>query len=160
MVDMWIAGPDEKEMLVGLIREFHHELVEIIDEIIIIMKEKPSNLDANPGYICHGVVKKAPPIMDLIVESQSGVGVKFIFEISSSSWQSFGYKQRVALMDHLLCSCKAVETKSGDVRYTTVKPEIQMFKDEIRRHGVWIDTPSSDDTKVVDILESVMCQEE
>lgn len=151
MVDIWIAGDEVYSMMRDVLKEHHKGLYEWVDEIAIIMRDK--EIPDNPSM--YGTVKKASPIVSLLLESESGTPLKYIFEINAQCWNAFSDNQRIGLLDHLLCSCSVEYNDKSDVyKFGLKKPDIQMFKEEVKRNGVWMDL-SEEGSSGADVVQKV-----
>ena len=62
---------------------------------------------------------------------------KFIITLAMDSWSTLDDKERIALLDHHLCACKAEEKTGGNMGYSLVPPDVAFYQEEIVRHGMW-----------------------
>jgi hypothetical protein len=162
-VDLWLAGPETRKLMEKAIAEWHPHLASIDSMIAIIMRDPAAK---SGGVVNLGASKKASPM----IRTLSPEKYIFILEIAAAEWNDLSDSQRIALMDHLLCQCGINEGDEEDaeeedadvpkpkkrgrprksveqeVTYYIKKPEVQMFKEEIQRHGVWMDISSKKDS--------------
>lgn len=153
MADLWVANSEVYEVMKKVLRECHVHLLEIIDEIRIVMTEKASMSCPT------GSTKKINQVSGVIIEAETGKDVKFVLEIPADVWGILSNDGREALMDHRLCACGLdYNEETEEIKYSVRKPEIQMFKGEIRRRGVWMDISEEGDgcNDIVDKVESAV----
>jgi hypothetical protein len=158
-VDMWEGNSVVHETLTKLIANYHPDLALVSDQIAIIFKEKSTPApsaegevqgkkrgrkpkeDAKPKKIVYGKAKKAPAILSVLGKKN----YVYILEINANEYNNLNDKQKVALFDHLLCSCHVeFNEETGDPTYSIGKPDFSFFIGEIQRHGIWQDIPIED----------------
>jgi hypothetical protein len=61
----------------------------------------------------------------------------FVIEISHDIWVDLSPKQRLALVDHELCHCRAMENDAGELELSTVGHDVEEFVGIVSRHGLW-----------------------
>ena len=62
----------------------------------------------------------------------------FILEIAQDQWSLLDAKQQEALLDHLLCACRAdFDEKKGSVKFSVAKPDVMAFRENVERYGMW-----------------------
>jgi hypothetical protein len=134
MADIFLMeGPEMQKRLDYAIANWHPDLALAHDKIAVVMREKASK---SGGVVVLGKSKKASPILQILGKKN----YVFILELALDEWQPMPEENKMALLDHLLCACGVkTDEKSGGLSYFIKKPEIQMFKAELRRHGVWMD---------------------
>lgn len=138
--DIWKAGSDVEKVKKDLIAQYHPDLAIIEEEIVIIFKEKSSIAS---GKVIAGKTKKAPPILGVLTDKK--FEYRFIIELGADTWATLDDKQRVALIDHHLCSMECVEdADSGEIKCSVKPPDFSGYKEEFERHGMW--RPLDDDT--------------
>jgi len=138
-MDLWEAGSDINDIVHKLVAEFHPHLALIVDDIAVVFREKATK---KGGVIIPGKVKKAPSLLEVLGKRNYA----FILEVGWDEWGGYSDKQRVALIDHLLCGCQSkVDEKGGGMKYFIAPPDFAFYKEEIRRHGIWQDIGSEDD---------------
>jgi len=137
-MEMYVANKDIHEMMYTIIRDYHHDLLAVMDEIVIIFREKASK---SGGKAVLGKSKKAPPLIHLLGDKD----YKFIIELAADVWNNeLATTQQVALLDHHLCACRMdFDEKTGEYKCSIAPPDFVGYKDEIERHGVW--RPSDDE---------------
>ena len=112
-------------------------------ERAILCKEKASTIGT---VTVAGKTKKAPSILGVL----GNVDYKFIIEIGADVWQELPDPKRVALLDHHLCGCKAVEdADSGNIRFFVQPADVSFYKDEVARHGFWRTSGSTPSPTVI-----------
>jgi len=132
MSELWFAEDEIKNTVKELISKYHPDLVVVEDQIAILMREKASKTGE---YVKLGASKKAPTVMNVL-------GTKdwqFIIEIADDEWKSLNNKQKVALLDHHLCSLRVeLDEQTQGVKKTFIQPpDVAFYKDEVERHGFW-----------------------
>lgn len=130
-MDMWPAGPETKSMVEKAIAEWHPHLALVDHAIAVVFREKASK---SGGRTVLGRSKKSSSLIQALVEGEC----EFILEIACDQWQELNDTKRMALIDHLLCYCQVEEKDDGSLKYSIRKPDIQMFSEEVKRHGVWM----------------------
>ena len=127
----WKAADDVMATMRDLIAKYHPHLALCDDEIAILFKEKA----AIQGEVTvMGKTAKASELFGVLGD----VKWKFIITLAADSWSSLSDPERVALLDHHLCACKADENAStGAIAYKVVPPDVAFYKGEIERHGMW-----------------------
>jgi len=131
MSDKWKAGPEVQEQINHLIGNAHLHLVDIMDDIVVIFKEKCSRKGGRPIL---GKTSKAPAILSVLGEHT----YEFVIELGADCWNNLNEAQRLALLDHLLCFIGGEEDeKSGEMKYFLSTPDVYYFSEEVERNGSW-----------------------
>jgi hypothetical protein len=153
MSDMWLANEDTHNMMRDVIGQNHPDLAILLgvkrelDEIQIVFREKAGK---SGGRVVLGVAKKVPAIVNALAVTN----YKFVLELAADQWETeLDSKQRRALLDHLLCSCRTEEDpESGEMKCSLVKPDLSVFKENIERYGVWFpkDEGSESEDEVIE----------
>ena len=131
MSDKWKAGPEVQEQINHLIGNAHPHLVDIMDDIVVIFKEKCSRKGGRPIL---GKTSKAPAILSVLGEHT----YEFVIELGADCWNNLNEPQRLALLDHLLCFIGGEEDeKSGEMKYFLSTPDVYYFSEEVERNGSW-----------------------
>jgi hypothetical protein len=140
-MDIWKADKKIMAMVSDLIAKYHPHLALIEDEIGVIFKEKASEV---AGVILLGKTKKAPSLMPVLTDKK--FNYKFLIEIGADEWNNtLDDRQRLALLDHHLCSMMAEENpQTGEIKYTIRPPDFVGYVDEVKRWGMW--RPHDDET--------------
>lgn len=132
-MDVWKVKDEDgiMESVRELIANHHPDLVAVEKEIAVVFREKA----ASAGDLVQlGKARKAPSLLGVLTDTDW----KFVLEIAHDEWQSLNNKQRLALLDHLLCSCRTDEDETtGDVKKCYIQPPIPYHKEEVERHGWW-----------------------
>jgi hypothetical protein len=130
-MEVWVVEDDIMESVRELIANHHPDLVPVEKEIAVVYREKA----AKAGDVVQlGKARKAPPLLGVLTDTKW----KFVLEIAHDEWQNLNNKQRLALLDHLLCSCRTDEDEvTGDVKKHYLVPAIPYHKEEVERHGWW-----------------------
>lgn len=92
------------------------------------------------GTLIPGIVKKATPLECEFTRNKFNdeEGAVFIMVIALEVWNNLEGPKRVALVDHLLARCVAVEDeKSGAMKYSLRRPTVQEFPEIAERNGQW-----------------------
>jgi len=127
----WKAGTDVITTMQDLIAKYHPNLALCDDEIAVLFKEKA----AIQGDVeIAGKTSKASELFGVLGD----VKYKFIITLAADTWSTLSDAERVALLDHHLCGCRAEENKSnGNMKFSVVPPDVSFYKGEIERHGLW-----------------------
>jgi hypothetical protein len=129
--DKWKAKEELHDVLRELIGERHSHLADIMDDIVILFKEKASKKGGAPVF---GKTSKAPAILSVLGERE----YKFVLEMGWDVWTQLDESQSKALLDHLLFFIGGVEVEeSGEMKYFLREPDIYYFSEEIEVHGHW-----------------------
>lgn len=136
--DYWHAADDVYNTMKQLVAHNHPDLALAVDEIAIVFKEKAGK---SGGRAVIGKASKVAPLANALANKP----YKFVLEIGADVWEhGLTSKQREALLDHLLCSCHGDEDpKSGEMKWSVVKPDLTAFRENIERYGMWF--PSDED---------------
>jgi hypothetical protein len=130
-MDRWKAGEETQDDIKTLVGEAHPHLVDIMDDIIVIFKEKASRKGGQPVL---GKTSKAPALISLLGERD----YQFVIELAADTWNLLDEVQRKALLDHQLCFIGGEEDeKSGEMKYYLTAPDISYFSSEVDRNGHW-----------------------
>ena len=132
MSEPWKAGQDIHDMVKKLVAANHPDIILVVDEIVVIFKEKAGKTG---GQVTLGVSRKVPPLANAI----GNTNYKFVLEIAADQWEhGLDSTQREALLDHLLCQCRADEDgKTGEPKCYIAKPDISAFRENVERYGMW-----------------------
>lgn len=148
-MDVWKAGPDVYEFLHQTLKAYHLErLYDLEGKIEVVFKEKASTPG---GKVVMASTKKVNPMLKVLHGSEA----LFIFEIAADEWQNMTDKEKLALMDHHLCSISTKESKEGDVTYSVAPPDFVGYRAEIERHGVWRYLNRNDEDDADDVIASL-----
>jgi len=141
-VEYWKGAKDIQDTVMKLIGANHPDLALIAEEIIVVFRGKAGKAG---GQVVLGTSKKVAPLANAL----SGEDYKFVLEIAADQWENeLTAKQREALLDHLLCACRCEEDpKSGETKLTVARPDVQAFRDNVERYGMWFpkEDPKKDD---------------
>lgn len=128
---LWRADDSVMTLVRDLIAKYHPHLALCDDEIAVVFKEKAT---VQGEVIVAGKTSKASEMYGVLGD----IKWKFIITLAADQWGVMSDSERVALIDHHLCGCKAVEAKSGgNMSYSVVPPDVSFYKGEIERHGMW-----------------------
>jgi hypothetical protein len=138
--DYWQASDDVYKLMKELVAHNHPDLALAVDEIAVVFKEKAGK---SGGRAVLGKASKVAPLANALTAKP----YKFVLELGADVWEhGLTSKQREALLDHLLCSCHGDEDrKSGEVKWSVVKPDLSAYRDNIERYGMWF--PSDEETE-------------
>ena len=107
-------------------------------EIVVVFREKASKAG---GQVVLGTSRKAAPLINAL----AGENFVFILEVAKDQWFDLSINQREALLDHLLCSCHAEEDpKSGDWKFSVLKPDVMAYRRNVEKYGMWFPTSDED----------------
>jgi hypothetical protein len=131
MADVWKADDEVINTMKDLIAKFHPHLAVCDDEIAVLFKEKASEVG---DVVIAGKSAKAPALIAVLGE----IKYKFVITLAADVWQDLDSKEKVALLDHHLCACRAVENpQTGESKFSLAPPDVAFYKGEIERHGLW-----------------------
>lgn len=139
-VDYWKASDEIHQKVYSLIGQYHPDLALIVDEIIVVFREKAGK---SGGNVTLGTSKKVAPIANAI----GATDFKFVLEVAADVWEDeLSSKQREALLDHLLMACRCEEDpKSGELKCTVARPDIMAFRENVERYGMWFPRDEEDE---------------
>lgn len=127
----WKASDDVRALMRDLVAQHHPHLALCDDEIAILFKEKATQTG---DVVVLGKTAKASELFGVLGD----IKWKFIITLADDQWKMMSNPERVALLDHHLCGCRAVENKTnGNMAYSVVPPDVAFYKGEIERHGMW-----------------------
>lgn len=140
-MDIWKAEKKVMKMVSDLIAQHHPHLVLIEEEIGVIFREKASEV---AGVVILGKTKKAPSLLPVLTDKK--FSYKFLIELGADEWNnSLDDRQRMALLDHHLCSMMAEEDpNTGEIKCTIRPPDFIGYTEEVQRWGMW--RPIDDET--------------
>jgi len=152
--DVWEAGKDVKDLVLHYIANHHPSLASCDTQIAVLFRTKAAK---KGGQAMLGSSKRAPAILDVLGKDT----YKFILEIAADEWNLLSNPQQGALIDHLLCACRAVEDEeTGELKYSIASPDVQFYWDELTRHGDWRPRPQQEAGASLDIEEMLGGKEE
>jgi len=132
------AEQDIYDLMKDVVANFHPDLALVVDEIAIVVKEKASKAGGKPVL---GKASKASELFGVLTDSN----YKFILEIAGDEWLNLTNRQRKALLDSLLCACRAEEDpEDGSIKCQIAPPDVSYFYDELDRWGDWKPRPESE----------------
>lgn len=123
------------EIAKRLISTYYPELSNT--NFLFMCRDKASK---SAGTLVPGAVKKANPIERELSRKRFNdeEGAVFIMTVALEVWNNLDGKKRVALVDHLLARCVAVEDdKTGAMKYSLRRPTVQEFPEIAERNGQW-----------------------
>jgi hypothetical protein len=142
-MEIWKAGPDVMKMLRDLIKKHHPHLLLVEDEIGVVFREKAKEI---AGVTILGATRKAPPLLPVLTDKK--FTYKYIVELAADAWQTLDDRQRMACLDHHLCSMRVEEdAESGEMKCSIRPPDFIGYKGEVERWGMW--RPMDDETLTV-----------
>ena len=131
MADMWKAGDEVTVSVRDLIAKYHTDLAMHDDEIVVLFKEKATQVG---DVVVLGKTTKASPVLALLAEKP----YKFVITLAADEWQRLTNSQRLALLDHHLCACRAEEDPAtGVTKFWVQPPDVGFYQAELERHGFW-----------------------
>ncbi len=135
---LYKAGPDVHDLLRDLVKQYHHDLMHIVDQIVVLFKDTaPEDRIA--------VVAKASPKLSVLAASPC----IFTVEIGYNRWEKLTNLQQIALIDRCLCAMESKENPDGGNSYKVLKPDVSYYRDEVARHGFWIYSPEKPDVSTL-----------
>jgi hypothetical protein len=139
-MDYWKANTDIQDMVNNLIAQNHPDLAIVSEEIVVLFKDRGGTSGGQPTY---GRAYKASAIQNAL----AGEEFKFVLVLGADRWEhELDERQREALLDHLLCSCRAEEDpKSGEIKLSIARVDIEAFYDNVTRYGLWFPRETEED---------------
>ena len=131
------AEAEVYDLMKEVVANYHPDLALVVDEIAIVFKEKASK---SGGKVTLGKASKAPPLFGVLGDTD----YKFILTLAADEWVNLTGRQRQALMDSMLCSCRAEEDDNGNLQCSIATPDVAYFYDELDRWGDWRPRPPED----------------
>ena len=131
-MEYYKASDDIHNKMRELVGLYHPDLALVVDEIVLVFREKAGKTG---GQVVLGTSKKVAPIANAI----GNTDFKFVIELAADQWdQELTSRQKEALLDHLLTSCRCEEDpKSGNLKCTVARPDIMAFRENVERYGMW-----------------------
>lgn len=138
--DFWKAPTDVQDIVTRLVAQHHPDLALDVEEILVIFRDKAGK---SGGKTVYGTPRKVTPLMEVL----AGGDCRWILEVAHDKWEyDLTARQREALLDHLLCACRAEEDeKSGEIKRSIAKPDIQAFRENVERYGMWFPQEEGDE---------------
>lgn len=138
-MEFWKASKDIQDLVAELVAKHHPDLALVLDQIVVVFKEKAGT---SGGQVVLGTASKSSALMNAL----SGENYQFILTLGSDQWEnSLTGKQREALLDSLLCACRAEEDpKTGDPKCVVARPDIIAFRENLERYGMWFPVEESE----------------
>ncbi len=136
-MSIYKADSDIVDMVKDLVGKHHPDLALVVDEIAVVMREKAGQ---RGGKAILGKSSKASPLFGVLGDTD----YKFILEIGGDAWLELTTRQQNALLDHLLCSCRAEEDDKGTLKYSIAPPDVSFYWDELDRWGDWRPRPEGE----------------
>src|SRR3989344_654780 len=136
----WGRSRQIHEDLHRLIAKNRPDLAAVLDEIVIVFKEKAGH---SGGRTVYGGASRSSPMTNTL----AGKDYKFSLTIGSDAWEhELTSKQREALLDFLLTACRVEEDKkSGELKCRVVKPDILGYRENFERYGFWMPRENEDE---------------
>ena len=129
--DLAMAAADVVNTMKDLIAKYHPHLATITDDIAVVFKEKASS---SGDKVVAGKTAKASPIIACLADKPW----KFVITLAADVWTELDDKQKLALLDHHLCGIKGSEDEqSGEMKFFLQPPDVEFYKEEVERHGLW-----------------------
>lgn len=133
------ATKDIHDVVVDLIRNYHTDLIEDTTEVAVMFREKATK--SAP----YGTARRVTPLIDALLADE-GIEYKWILEVPQDCWVELDSRQQRALLDALLCACRAdFDDKTGDLKRYIAKPDIMAFQENLERFGNWYPKSESED---------------
>jgi len=149
-MEMWKASKEVVDRVQEMIREYHPDLVIVMDEIAIVFKEKAAK---RGGKVILGKASKANPLFSSGVLSEQPW--KFIIELPADEWETLGNRKQSALLDRHLCACRTEENaETGELKCSIAPPDVAYYWDELDRWGDWHPREEGDEDKpnIINVL--------
>ncbi len=131
MAELFKAGEEVAASIQDLIAKYHPHLAMHDDEIVVLFKENATKVG---DAVILGKTAKASPVLALLADKP----YKFIITLAMDEWNNLKDKQKLALLDHHLCACRAEEDPTtGATKFWVQPPEVGFYQAELERHGFW-----------------------
>jgi hypothetical protein len=146
--EYWKANKDIHDQVMVLVGQNHPDLALCVEEIVVVFRSKAGK---SGGQVILGRPKKATALANAL----AGEDYKFVLEVGADVWETgLTAREREALLDHLLCACRAEDDpKSGEIKYSIAPPELSAYRDNIARYGLWF--PREDDEEEDSAVEKM-----
>lgn len=131
------AESEVYDLMKEVVANYHPDLALVVDEIAIVFKEKATK---SGGKVVYGKATKATPLFGVLGDTD----YKFVLTLAADEWVNLTGRQRQALMDSMLCSCRAAEDDKGNLVCSIATPDVGYFYDELDRWGDWRPRPPED----------------
>lgn len=142
---LYKAGPDIHILVADLVKQFHHPLMSVVDQIVVLFK------DTAPEDRIAVVAKASPKLA--VLAAQPCV---FTVEIGFDRWEKLSQLQQIALIDRALCAMVATQATDGSLTFKVRKPDISYFREEVIRHGFWVASKEKpDDLTLASLVDRV-----
>lgn len=135
------AEPRVYDLMRELVANYHPDLALVVDEIAIVFKDKASKSN---GRAVLGKPKKASPLFGVLGDTD----YKFVLELAADEWLNLDSRKQKALLDHLLCGCRAEESDDGALKCGIAQPDVSFYWDEFDRWGDWRPRPEGEGSEV------------
>lgn len=133
---LYKAEPDIVDMMKDLVGKHHPDLALVVDEIALVFKEKGGETGGRPNL---GKAAKASPLFGVLGDTD----YKFVITLAADHWLELTTRQKNALLDHLLCACRA-DDEDGEIKCYVAPPDVSFYWDELDRWGDWRPRPEGD----------------
>ena len=143
MSNIWKADDDVNNAVKSLIANFHPQLAVCDEEIAVLFKEKASK---SGDLVIPGKAAKAGALTALLGDRD----YKFVLTLGADVWNELSDSHRTALLDRLLCACQVEEDpKTQEFKYSIRRPDVEYYRDEVKRHGFWFTSGAGSDSDLV-----------
>ena len=134
--NLYKAEQDVVDRVKELVAQYHPDLALVVDEIAVVFKEKGGEVGGRANL---GKAAKASPLLGVLGDTD----YKFILTLGQDHWLSLTTRQQTALLDHLLCACRA-DDEDGEIKCYIAPPDVSFYWDELDRWGDWRPRPEGD----------------
>jgi hypothetical protein len=157
-MEQWKARDEIQDQMKYLVGQYHPDLALVVDKIVVMFREKAWN--RRGGGRIYGKVLRPNATMNALRDEP----LEFILMLGSDGWEhELTSRQRKALLDSLLCSCRCdedddEESQTGYKCYK-VPPDVMMFRENVERFGVWMPMPDEENRGPqdgADLIEDVV----
>lgn len=116
-----------------LIPKYYPELASA--GILFLCRNRASKAAGEPVA---GTIRKANPTERHLAQKTGEERADYVLTVALDVWNELQPSQRIALVDHLLARCVAVEDEStSEMKYRLRPPQVQEFPEIAVRHGKW-----------------------
>lgn len=132
MAELMKANEQVMATMKDLVAKYHPHLAGCVDEILIVFKEKASQVGDSTVM---GKTSKAPALFG--VDGVAETAWKFVLTLAGDEWNKMSPAEQLALLDHHLCACGCEEDAQGNQKFFVKLPDVAFFKGEVERNGFW-----------------------
>lgn len=148
-MEYWKASEDVQKIATDLIGKYHPDLATISDDIVVVFREKAAT---RGGNVIYGTARRVSAMSNALANEN----YKFSLEVGADKWEhELTSRQREALLDELLCACRAEEDpESGEAKLSLAPPDRLIYSENFDRYGMW--RPKTDSEKASEVDDKLI----